>query len=163
MYLAAAFLGSDLEPLAQASAGSSLYDTAGMDRSNGSEVMGSAAVLEATQLCNTRQLRDMLACLGGIGVLLPFVAQVSVHLRALSRPKPCRHTRISSSSGLGVPDTRTELYGTVSRMVASSVWNSQPTKRMDCVLSSAVLCSWISRRRGRRATPAAAAWTRSSC
>jgi len=60
----------------QASAGSSLYDTAGMDRYGGGEVAGAAAVLEATQLCNTRQLRDMLACLGGIGVLLPFIAQV---------------------------------------------------------------------------------------
>jgi len=59
----------------QASAGSSLYDTAGMDRYGGGEVAGAAAVLEATQLCNTRQLRDMLACLGGIGVLLPFIAQ----------------------------------------------------------------------------------------
>lgn len=59
----------------QASAGSSLYDTADMDRYGGGEVAGAAAVLEATQLCNTRQLRDMLACLGGIGVLLPFIAQ----------------------------------------------------------------------------------------
>ena len=72
--------------LAQASAGSSLYDTAGMDRGSGGggEANGAAAVLEATQLCNTRQLRDMLACLGGIGVLLPFIAQVKAAPAALN-------------------------------------------------------------------------------
>lgn len=43
----------------------------------GSEGDGSAAVLEGTQLCSTRQLRDMLPCLGGVALLLPFIAQVS--------------------------------------------------------------------------------------
>lgn len=48
----------------------------------GSEGDGSAAVLEGTQLCSTRQLRDMLPCLGGVALLLPFIAQVS------ARPAP---------------------------------------------------------------------------
>ena len=64
-----------------------------MDRSGGAgEASGAAAVLEATQLCNTRQLRDMLACLGGIGVLLPFIAQVGI---AVVMPNPSAETRKS--------------------------------------------------------------------
>ena len=64
-----------------------------MDRYGGGEVTGAAAVLEATQLCNTRQLRDMLACLGGIGVLLPFIAQARL------RPGSCA----GASSGWAKP------------------------------------------------------------
>ena len=62
----------------QASAGRSLLDTSAMERGRGGEVIGSAAVLEGTHLCSTLQLRDMLPCLGGVSVLLPFIAQVAL-------------------------------------------------------------------------------------
>ena len=51
----------------QASAGRLLYDTAGGD---------AAALLEGSRLCCTRQLRDLLPCLGGVAVLLPLLEQL---------------------------------------------------------------------------------------
>ena len=56
-----------------------------MERGRGGEVIGSAAVLEGTHLCSTLQLRDMLPCLGGVSVLLPFIAQVT-QAQALALP-----------------------------------------------------------------------------
>ena len=58
---------------AQAAAGRMLYNTADMDGTIDTD-RDTAAVLEATQLCCTCQLRDLLHCLGGIGVLLPLVS-----------------------------------------------------------------------------------------
>ena len=59
-----------MQPLSlspQASAGRLLYDTAGGD---------AAALLEGSRLCCTRQLRDLLPCLGGVAVLLPLLEQL---------------------------------------------------------------------------------------
>ncbi|KAK9806574.1 hypothetical protein WJX73_003713 [Symbiochloris irregularis] len=52
---------------AQAAAGRMLYDTREGD---------TAALAEGTQLCRATQLRDMLACLGGVPCLLPLIAQL---------------------------------------------------------------------------------------
>ena len=52
-----------------------LYNTAEMDRGPLGEG-DTVAILEGTQLCCTRQLRDLLHCLGGIPVLLPLFAQL---------------------------------------------------------------------------------------
>ena len=60
---------------AQAAAGRMLYNTAEMDRGPLGEG-DTVALLEGTQLCCTRQLRDLLHCLGGIPVLLPLFAQL---------------------------------------------------------------------------------------
>ena len=60
---------------AQAAAGRMLYNTAEMDRGPLGEG-DTVAILEGTQLCCTRQLRDLLHCLGGIPVLLPLFAQL---------------------------------------------------------------------------------------
>ena len=90
-----------------------------MERGGGGEVMGSAAVLEGTHLCSTRQLRDMLPCLGGVAVLLPFIAQVT--LRLPSSRSPCSactgafpfvlmHTRSQTSSYIHISMTSTPTY-----------------------------------------------------
>ena len=52
-----------------------LYNTAEMDRGPLGEG-DTVAILEGTQLCCTRQLRNLLHCLGGIPVLLPLFAQL---------------------------------------------------------------------------------------
>ena len=52
-----------------------LYNTADMEKGTAGEG-DSVAILEGTQLCCTRQLRDLLHCLGGIPVLLPLLAQL---------------------------------------------------------------------------------------
>ncbi len=57
---------------AQASAGRLLYDTAGGD---------AAALLEGSRLCCTRQLRNLLPCLGGVAVLLPLLEQLGARTR----------------------------------------------------------------------------------
>ena len=57
---------------AQAAAGRMLYNTVDMEGTIDTD-RDTAAVLENTQLCCTCQLRDLLHCLGGIGVLLPLV------------------------------------------------------------------------------------------
>ena len=57
---------------AQAAAGRMLYNTIDMEGTIDTD-RDTAAVLENTQLCCTCQLRDLLHCLGGIGVLLPLV------------------------------------------------------------------------------------------
>lgn len=61
---------------AQAAAGRMLYNTAEMDGLVDTD-RDTAAVLENTQLCCTCQLKDLLHCLGGIGVLLPLVSATS--------------------------------------------------------------------------------------
>jgi len=58
---------------AQASAGRLLYDTAGGD---------AAALLEGSRLCCTRQLRNLLPCLGGVAVLLPLLEQLGARAGA---------------------------------------------------------------------------------
>lgn len=63
---------------AQAAAGRMLYNTADMDGTIDTD-RDTAAVLESTQLCCTCQLRDLLHCLGGIGVLLPLVSLPKHH------------------------------------------------------------------------------------
>ncbi|KAK9905588.1 hypothetical protein WJX75_002584 [Coccomyxa subellipsoidea] len=60
---------------AQAAAGRMLYNTADMER-GGAGDGDTVAILEGTQLCCTRQLRDLLHCLGGVSVLLPLFAQL---------------------------------------------------------------------------------------
>jgi hypothetical protein len=52
-----------------------LYNTADMER-GGAGDGDTVAILEGTQLCCTRQLRDLLHCLGGVSVLLPLFAQL---------------------------------------------------------------------------------------
>ena len=52
-----------------------LYNTAEMEKGNAGDA-DTVAILEGTQLCCTRQLRDLLHCLGGITVLLPLFAQL---------------------------------------------------------------------------------------
>lgn len=53
-----------------------LYNTVDMERGGPLGDGDTAAILEGTQLCCTRQLRDLLHCLGGITVLLPLFAQL---------------------------------------------------------------------------------------
>jgi hypothetical protein len=59
----------------QAAAGRMLYNTADMERGGGAGDGDTAAILEGTQLCCTRQLRDLLPCLGGVAALLPLVGR----------------------------------------------------------------------------------------
>ena len=59
----------------QAAAGRMLYNTADMEKGNAGDG-DTVAILEGTQLCCTRQLRDLLHCLGGITVLIPLFAQL---------------------------------------------------------------------------------------
>ena len=58
-----------------------LYNTADMER-GGAGDGDTVAILEGTQLCCTRQLRDLLHCLGGVSVLLPLFAQLGGSLHA---------------------------------------------------------------------------------
>ena len=68
----------------QAAAGRMLYNTAEMEKGNAGDA-DTVAILEGTQLCCTRQLRDLLHCLGGITVLLPLFAQLGLrHLLVVS-------------------------------------------------------------------------------
>ena len=59
----------------QAAAGRMLYNTADMERGAAGDG-DTAAILEGTQLCCTRQLRDLLPCLGGVAALLPLITQL---------------------------------------------------------------------------------------
>ena len=52
-----------------------LYNTADMER-GGAGDGDTVAILEGTQLCATRQLRDLLPTLGGVSALLPPLAQL---------------------------------------------------------------------------------------
>ena len=52
-----------------------LYNTADMER-GGPGDGDTVAILEGTQLCSTRQLRDLLPTLGGVSALLPPLAQL---------------------------------------------------------------------------------------
>lgn len=65
-----------------------LYNTADMEKGNAGDG-DTVAILEGTQLCCTRQLRDLLHCLGGIPVLLPLFAQLG-ELRMLQQPQNSR-------------------------------------------------------------------------
>ncbi|KAK9836952.1 hypothetical protein WJX81_002248 [Elliptochloris bilobata] len=65
----------------QASAGRLLYDTAGGD---------AAALLEGSWLCCTRQLRDLLPCLGGVAVLLPLLEQLDAPAGDAGTGEPSR-------------------------------------------------------------------------
>jgi hypothetical protein len=70
-----------------------LYNTVDME-SGGPSDADTAAILEGTQLCCTRQLRDLLHCLGGVTVLLPLFAQLGLQ----RRPKlPTRHKASAAS------------------------------------------------------------------
>ena len=79
---------NQLTPCAQAAAGRMLYNTADMEKGNAGDG-DTVAILEGTQLCCTRQLRDLLHCLGGIPVLLPLFAQLG-ELRMLQQPQNSR-------------------------------------------------------------------------
>ena len=95
---------------AQAAAGRMLYNTAEMDRGPLGEG-DTVAILEGTQLCCTRQLRDLLHCLGGIPVLLPLFAQLGaaraplhhphLHSRGLPESAIERGTPVTMHAGVG--------------------------------------------------------------
>ncbi len=97
---------------AQASAGRLLYDTAGGD---------AAALLEGSRLCCTRQLRNLLPCLGGVAVLLPLLEQLGA--RAGAAPL------CLSGAGGRVRCGLARLYtGAVQRPIQRSQLRPQPTR-----------------------------------
>ena len=72
-----------LDAFMQAAAGRMLYDTSDMDRGVAGAAAAAlggegdtAALAEGTQLCRATQLRDMLACHGGVPCLLPLISQL---------------------------------------------------------------------------------------
>ena len=95
---------------AQAAAGRMLYNTAEMDRGPLGEG-DTVALLEGTQLCCTRQLRDLLHCLGGIPILLPLFAQLGTapaplchsHLYTCGQPESAieRKSHVTVHAGVG--------------------------------------------------------------
>ena len=83
----------------QAAAGRMLYNTAEMEKGNAGDG-DTVAILEGTQLCCTRQLRDLLHCLGGTTVLLPLFAQLGWHFHISRKPVPKWEAVIVSSDCL---------------------------------------------------------------
>jgi hypothetical protein len=76
-----------------------LYNTADMERGGGGDG-DTVAILEGTQLCATRQLRDLLPTLGGVSALLPPLAQLG---RASSDPKWAKGKKIVTKCAFLAP------------------------------------------------------------